>query len=85
MVHISLFLFFDICRNFRQFNGHCGWYILEALDSVICLTSSIYFTLNLVAVSLKASGRSLVYMCIPGAKYSQETPHTHRLLPPYTP
>lgn len=75
--HFLVFVF-DICRNFRQFNGHCGWYILEALDSVICLTSSIYFTLNLVAVSLwKASGCLLVYMCIPGAKYSQGTPaHT---------
>lgn len=84
--HFLVFVF-DICRNFRQFHGHRGWYILEALDSVICLTSSIYFILHLVAVSLwKASG-SLLYMCIPDLSqvFTGDPPphtHTHRFLPP---
>lgn len=82
--HFLVFVF-DICRNFRQFNGHCGWYILEALDSVICLTSTIYFILNLVAASLwKASGGLLLYMCIPDLSqvFTGDPPHTYRFLPP---
>ena len=40
--HFLVFVF-DICRNFRQFNGHCGWYILEALDSVTFIQTVLIF------------------------------------------
>lgn len=74
---------FYICRNFRLFNGHCGWYIVEALDSVICLTSGIYFTLNSVAASLwKALGGLPLYMCIPALSQRFTGDLPHRFLPP---
>lgn len=78
-----VFLFSCMCRHFRLFNVHGGWYIVEALDFVIYLTSSICFRLNFVAASLwEASGSLPVHMCTPALSQGLTGGLPPRLLPP---